>query len=287
MNIEVKGHSGCQIDVVREDGGLYVYKSTRDNGYLERLCLQGMKQQEAAKLELQHIRVPEIYEIRRTDDSVILKMEYVYSKNFVGYFERAGFEQIDYFIKALCLFLDYEIHNSEMQTVKADVIKGKFDDVNRKTLQNPMLKNDVEVAEILSCSAERFASVGDMSMPVGKCHGDLTFSNILFNGNNYYLIDFLDSFVESPLLDIVKIRQDSAFLWSQLMFSGDCDGLRLRIVADKIDKEIVRYATQYEWFNQYYSLFQLMNFLRVLQYAKEQKVIDYLKHIIKQLLNEF
>ena len=34
MEIEVKGHSGCQIDVVNEDGGVYVYKSTADPKYL-------------------------------------------------------------------------------------------------------------------------------------------------------------------------------------------------------------------------------------------------------------
>lgn len=68
-------------------------------------------------------------------------------------------------------------------------------------------------------------------MPVGVCHGDLTFSNILFNGNNYYLIDFLDSFIEAPLLDIVKIRQDSAHLWSQLMYTKSYDQIRLQIVA--------------------------------------------------------
>lgn len=287
MNIEVKGHSGCQIEVVREGNDLFVYKSTQDKGYLDRLNLQGQKQQEAAKLELQHIRIPKIYETKRTTDSVVLKMEYVYSKNFVGYFEHAGFEQIDYFIKALCLYLDYEVQNSPMQLVKADILKSKFEDVYKKTTNNPDLKDDKEVADILSRSAAHFEAVEDMMLPVGKCHGDLTFSNILFNGNNYYLIDFLDSFVESPLLDIVKIRQDSAFLWSQLMFSGDYDEIRLRIVADKVDKEIVRYAYKYDWFNRYYTLYQLMNFLRVLQYAKEEKVINYLKRIINQLLHEF
>ena len=30
MEIEVKGHSGCQIDVVSEEGQIFVYKSTAD-----------------------------------------------------------------------------------------------------------------------------------------------------------------------------------------------------------------------------------------------------------------
>lgn len=287
MNIEVKGHSGCQIDVVREGEALFVYKSSRDKSYNNRLILQGKKQLEASKLALQHIRVPEIFEIKESNDSALIKMEYVYSKNFIGYFEYAGFEQINYFIKALCLFLDFEIKKSSLQTVGAHVVKDKFDDVQRKTLQNPVLKEDKEVIELINQASTHFECVEDMQLPVGLCHGDLTFSNILFNGNNYYLIDFLDSFVESPLLDIVKIRQDSAFLWSQLMFSGDYDEIRLRIVADKIDQEINRYASGFYWYNQYYHIFQLMNFLRVLQYARDKKVITYLKNIINRLLHEF
>lgn len=286
MELEVKGHSGCKIEVVREDDGLYVYKSTHDQGYLERLLLQGRKQQDAAKTELQHIRVPKILDIQRSADSVSLKMDYIYSKNFIGYFEYAGFEQISYFIRALCLYLDDEIKKSPLTEVKADVLKNKFADVQYKIFRNSALNNDPEVTQLIQQSAIRINAVHDVMLPVGVCHGDLTFSNILFNGNNYYLIDFLDSFVESPLLDIVKIRQDSAFLWSQLMFSGQYDAIRLQIVASKIDKEIVRFATQYEWYK-YYPIFQLMNFLRVLQYAHEEQVISYLKRIINQLLHEF
>lgn len=286
MKLEVKGHSGCQVDVVREDGKLFVYKCALDKGYVDRLFLQGKKQKEAAKIGLQHIRVPQVYEINRDDTSVLIKMEYVYSKSFVGYFEYAGFEQISYFIKALCLFIDYEVANSTMQVVSSDILKEKFADVKRKIVRNVALKDDEEVLDILERSSAYFENAQDMILPIGKCHGDLTFSNILFNGNNYYLIDFLDSFVESPLLDIVKIRQDSSYLWSQLMYSGECDSIRLKIVADKIDREIVRFASKYEWFS-HYKLFQLMNFLRILQYAKEPRVINYLKNVLNQLLYEF
>lgn len=124
-----------------------------------------------------------------------------------------------------------------------------------------------------------------MLIPVGLCHGDLTFSNILFNGNNYYLIDFLDSFIESPLLDIVKLRQDTAWLWSQLMYVNPFDTIRLRIAFQKIDRELDSYFRgKYEWYGRYYKPLQLMNFLRILQYAHEEKVIDYLKNAIHEQL---
>ena len=51
VEIEVKGHSGCQIDVVKDNDKIYVYKSTADPKYLQRLALQAKKQQEAAGVE--------------------------------------------------------------------------------------------------------------------------------------------------------------------------------------------------------------------------------------------
>ena len=55
-----------------------------------------------------------------------------------------------------------------------------------------------------------------ISIPIGFCHGDLTFSNIMFalDDNQVGLIDFLDSFIETPLIDLVKLRQDTHFHWT-------------------------------------------------------------------------
>jgi thiamine kinase-like enzyme len=168
-----------------------------------------------------------------------------------------------------------------MQTVPSSILTDKMADVARKVEKNIHLKDDDEAQELVRQSTVVMNGVGDMVMPVGMCHGDLTFSNILFNGNNYYLIDFLDSFIESPLLDIVKIRQDTAYLWSTLMYHKPFDKVRLSIISEKIDTAIDEYFTgKYEWYRKYYMPLQLMNFLRILQYGKEDKVIAYLKRVI-------
>ena len=44
MNIDIKGHSGCNIDIIEEGDNLLVKKSTFDKKYLDRLQLQGKKQ---------------------------------------------------------------------------------------------------------------------------------------------------------------------------------------------------------------------------------------------------
>ena len=172
-----------------------------------------------------------------------------------------------------------------MQTVPSNVLTDKMADVAIKVEKNAHLKDDAEAQELVKRSSEVMDRVGDMLMPVGMCHGDLTYSNILFNGNNYYLIDFLDSFIESPLLDIVKIRQDTAYLWSTMMYNKPFDKVRLSIISEKIDTAIDDYFTEkYQWYRQYYMPLQLMNFLRILQYGHNDKVIAYLKRVISSQL---
>lgn len=287
MNIEVKGHSGCQIDVVPEGQEIYVYKSTADPKYLNRLLLQAEKQKAAGTVAYQHIRVPEVYEIVKDQDKTVIKMRYVYSKNFIEFFEQAGFEQINYLIGALKYFLEYEIDQCKLESVPASIFQSKFAEVKGKTETNPYCKDDEEIKDILAKAGEWFQSIESLLIPVGLCHGDLTFSNVLFNGNNYYLIDFLDSFVETPLQDIVKIRQDTRYYWSQLMYTKLYDAVRLRIVCDKIDREIDSYFLgKYQWYADNYKTMQLMNILRILPYAHEQRVVNYLKNILKDLLHE-
>lgn len=287
MDIEVKGHSGCKIDVINESGQIYVYKSTADPKYLQRLALQARKQQAACSVEYQHIRVPKIFEQKESTDQTVIKMEYVYSKNFIEFFEQAGFEQVDYLIGALEYFIEHEISKSKIQNVSAKIFQDKFTDIRQKVESNPIYAGNDVVTNILERSQKAFNNMSDMLIPVGTCHGDLTFSNILFNGNNYYLIDFLDNFIETPLQDIVKIRQDTAYRWSQLMYTKPYDAVRLRIICDKIDTEIDAYfKNKYEWYRIYYPVVQFMNILRILPYAHEKKVVTYLQNILNSLLHE-
>ena len=286
MKLDIQGHSGCEIVIVHEDNDLFIHKSTHDSGYVPRLVNQANKQIAASKIEYQNIRVPKVFEVEQNDTSATIKMEYIYSRNYVEHFEQAGFEQIKYLIGAIKYFIDLEINNSRMETVPSHILSDKMADVARKVEKNVHLKDDAEAQELVRRSSAVMDKVGNMVLPVGMCHGDLTFSNILFNGNNYYLIDFLDSFIESPLLDIVKIRQDTSYLWSTLMYNKPFDKVRLSIISEKIDVAIDEYFSgRYQWYRDYYMPLQLMNFLRILQYGHDDKVISYLKKVISSQLD--
>lgn len=55
----------------------------------------------------------------------------------------------------------------------------------------------------------------ELDVPLGPCHGDLTLSNLIFDPlSGVTLIDFLDTFLESPLQDVAKLKQDFVYGWS-------------------------------------------------------------------------
>jgi hypothetical protein len=283
MKIEVIGNSGCKVKVVREDTRLFVLKSTEDLKYLVRLALQAEKQKTASSIVVPNIIVPKVYNILRNNDKTEVRMDYMYSQNYIDYFENAGVHEIDAFVEAMIAFVEQEIKVSPVSECSDDVLMAKFEDVVSKVSKRPDYNE--ELKSLLNKARIHLKTGGGvLRIPIGACHGDLTFSNILFCGQQYCLIDFLDSFIESPLQDIVKLRQDSHYLWSCLMYREPYDALRLKLVSEYVDKRLDEHFSQYDWYKQHYEVLQLMNMLRILPYAKEEKIVDYLKRVINTLV---
>lgn len=282
MKIEVIGNSGCKVEVVREDTKLFVLKSTEDPKYLGRLALQAEKQKAASDMHVPNIIVPKVYDIVRTEAKTEIRMDYVYSQNYINYFENAGVHEIDAFVEAMIAFVEQEIKQSPIKECANEVLMVKFEDVASKVAKRADYNE--ELNELMEKARTKILNAGRLRIPMGVCHGDLTFSNVLFCGQQYCLIDFLDSFIETPLQDIVKLRQDSQYLWSCLMYQQPYDALRLKLISEYVDERLDKHFSQYDWYKDHYEVLQLMNMLRILPYAKEEKVVDYLKRVIKTLV---
>ena len=66
------------------------------------------------------------------------------------------------------------------------------------------------------------------------------------------------------------------------MYIHDYDKIRLKVISESIDKRIDTYFGRYTWYREYYTTFQLMNFLRILQYAHEEIVNILFKRCTKK-----
>ena len=114
---------------------------------------------------------------------------------------------------------------------------------------------------------------GNIIIPCGECHGDLTISNMLFANNQIYLIDFLDSYIESPMQDIVKIRQDTNYYLITLLYNYKDDEYNLLQIKNNlnyIDNIICLHFNNYFWYIKYYGIFQLINLIRIIPYLKDE-----------------
>ncbi|MBR6125419.1 phosphotransferase [Candidatus Saccharibacteria bacterium] len=281
MKILVKGNSGCSIEIVQKGTNLILQKGSSNIAYIPRLLKQFEKQSQFKIHSNNHIKIPIIYEIHKTSNSIVGKMEYVYSKNFINFFETAGFEQIQHFANVIIQFLDYEVSKSPQKKISKSTLINKI-----RTIKQNISSVDMTTHNLLKRVEKECLSQSVISIPVGLCHGDLTLSNILFNGSDCFLIDFLDSYIESPLMDIVKIRQDTYFGWSQLMSRQQFDKIRLNLILKKIDRLVDEHFQQYEWYVQYYRIFQIINFCRIIPYARNKRVDIFLQKTIGQLLSE-
>jgi len=285
-DFDILGHSGCQLTVCRKNGRLAIVKSTDDASYAERLFKQAQKQRLFHEQQSDGILTPEVFDVSRKPSSCTIEMEFVYGQNFIEFFEYSGLDRLNSFVETLLFFIQDQMGRSPVKQVSASVITRKYEDVKHKIMSNQNLTGYADIGKMFETVDTCFDISGELSLPVGSCHGDLTLSNMLFNGSRVYLIDFLDSFVETPLMDIVKLRQDTRYGWSFLMFKRPYDRVRHQIILDHIDRCIVSQCQALPGYHDYYVLFQLMNFLRILQYAQEPEVITFLEEVIAQLTKE-
>ena len=125
MNIDIKGHSGCNIDIIEEGDNLLVKKSTLDPKYLKRLELQGNKQMND-KCLTDSIYNPFISVIKSNDNVCYILMDYIYANNFIDYFEKASPQDINHFIDNFIKYIHNEIDKCEIKKISKNVFIDKF-----------------------------------------------------------------------------------------------------------------------------------------------------------------
>jgi hypothetical protein len=261
----IQGQSGCEITI---SNGI-LKKSSGTKYPIKRLKAQINKQRAMSELSIhKNIDIPKILG-DECDEVYSAYMQYFPCSNIIQYLHRASKDNLDSLSESLIAFLSYGISNSQFKTVPSQIIIDKFE--------------SIEGSHELRGQLDKYLQQ-QITIPVGFCHGDLTLSNVLFaeNSNKIILIDFLDSFIESPIIDIAKIRQDTKHGWSSFIHSQKHDRIKTQLSLDYIDKKIEEQFCGFEFFK-HYKLFQFMNLVRILPYAKQTKTSNFIMRQICSL----
>lgn len=284
--IKMEGRSGCKLDVVREGSHVIIKKYSSSIEYNKRLMKQANKQQNFYNNlpDSQMFSTARVIEMYSSENALSwFSMPYLFSEKYSNYLEHASTVDLKKLLDNLIYYFNFNIKSSTPQKIGVSIIGSKIEELKLKVIENinaPDKEYFLNVLEYLK------TNIPDMPLPAGTCHGDFTFSNILFGDNKIYLLDFLDSFIESPLIDIVKIRQDTCFKWSVMLEKEMPSHKKNKLFQtfNFLDREIALFCNNNLGLSTWYNYLQVFNLLRIIPYLNDTAEIFFIEKSLRQIL---
>lgn len=281
-SLQIEGRSGCELKIIQRDGGIFVRKYSSNELYNERLVKQQEKQASFNHPTLVQFgfSTPEVFQTGNEDNLFWFEMNYVGGEKYSNYLQRINKTEIDQLINRFIKYFEFQFAKAETIDAPVLIIQDKI-----KSLETAVNNN----AEINVVLREKLLSYLQKNIPsqtigIGQCHGDLTLSNMLFFNNGHIVtFDLLDSFIESPVIDFVKLRQDTRYSWS--IFIEDIEtNTRLKQVLRYMDNALVEYAQSKSDLMNWEHYLTVFNFARILPYAKDLRDLHFIENKLNNLI---
>lgn len=256
------GLSGCKLELVENN---LLRKFSSSTNYNIRLSKQIDKQNLFSKFILKNIDTPKIINTFY-EDLYYFDMEYIHGSSFYDYFLTADIVDIKFVIETLFNYFDFFSLNYRTINVQSKLL-DKLSDLEKKTLYKKYIK-----------FLKKYVENNKIIVPKTFCHGDLTFNNIIFHKNRLFLIDFLDSYIDSFLCDLVKLKQDLYYFWSLTI--QEKTNIRIKQIYSYIWKCIeIKYSNYIQ--TSQFEILDAVNLLRIEPYLTSTKQRSILDIIIK------
>lgn len=278
---KLKGYSGCGLQLHPDEKNHYfVRKISDDKDYFLRLKKQAAKQIDFAAQD--NILVPKVLKEYEKESYYAFDMEYIWGTDFLSFTHKCPKQSLDWLGDIILEFISGNLQKSNW----AEFPHAKF----RKKLETTLdaIKSRDRIDSNFLKETEKFFNKADYSysFPFGYCHGDLTFSNMLVldRGNQLAFIDFLDVEINTPLHDIVKLRQDTIHGWSLRLYEGDIDETKIKIAWKHLDRRVWDGLNSEFQLKPYYKIMQVLNFLRILKYTRSPEMDRFLCKCINNVM---
>ena len=267
------GHSGCKIVLIQSQESAFVRKTSGSKAYNDRLKKQCEKQKNFQGTD--RIKAPEILNSGFDAHGLFFfEMQYIGGQTYANYIENSAN------LNPKLVAEDFY----ELLQHKKGLVDSRFSDQFQHKIESlsTELPGTKTVQEALS-ALKNYSWKPELLSP---CHGDLTLENILVSRDGHiYLIDFLDSFCDSWIVDLGKLLQDLELQWSFRNKSGNpFRSIRLSVIRETLlnrfrerpeGEQIVQTA--------YYSL--LLHILRIFPYSPPE-MTDYLNELLLKTLKK-
>ena len=262
--MRLNGHSGCVLTLKERNGKYCVEKKSSRYEYNGRLKKQCMKQCHFSSDVFRSVAVLD-YGYDR-DGFFYFEMEYIPGITLAEYMRDISL----YEIEALAEKLFSGINASAPYDACARIVfKNKVDEVS-ECIRRQGLGID-EVIDMLKGYEWPYMIHSD-------CHGDFTLENMMVYQDQIFLLDFLDSFYDSWIIDFAKVMQDVDIFWHYRgeQYINNNLYIRLLILKESLIGKILCLPNGRELMESvYYTL--LLNVLRIFPYTADLGTVEYLR----------
>lgn len=261
-NFSKFGRSGCTFYL--DESGIVLRKVSSNSEYNNRLYAQYLKQ---SKFEnTGNFAAPVPHRFEKNTELHYFDMEYIHGRTFNTFCIDSSVDDIVGFSEDLKNYLSYNFKNSIYTNINFLILQNKLEYLYKGSPKEFELYIKFLIDNPIK------------TLPIGKSHGDLTMSNIMFS-DKYYLIDFLDNPYETPLNDLVKLKQDTEHnFYFNLVGKVDT---KVKVCLDYLDsqlnKEFADILTTHE-----FMWLSIFNLIRVLPYLKNKKEIQSIKKSLQK-----
>lgn len=240
---------------------------------------QAAKQEEFTRFRADdHVDAPRVLRSGRLTAAArwSFDMQYCRRDNAVDFLQTASMRQVDELVSRLIQVIEESVAGSVTGVVSNTVMRQKCDAVAERCAHPVVSAAAAYVGRMLP---------DELCLPIGPCHGDMSLSNVLVGRDcNVTLIDFLDVFLDTPLQDVVKLRQDTCHHWAFVMYKSSFDVHRLRMLLGVMDAVIDAHMRRHPWYVELYHLFQVLNFMRIMQYCHDARRVGWAVKTLEQLM---
>lgn len=268
----LRGHSGCGLNLYRCNDVIFLRKDSGCPSYNRRLKKQFIKQN---LFTLSGIKTPRILNHGEKDGLFYFDMEFLNGITLAEYMQEIKIKEINSLISLL--FKALPVGQSCINPNANKIFQKKIAEI-----KNKLRPSDVEANK----AVEMLEQFDFAKIPVSYCCGDLTLENIILSTDKQiYLIDFLDSFFNSWMIDVAKLLQDLELHWSYRHREVDFNlAMRLAVAKEALLENIAESENGSENIKMIYYVL-LLNVLRIIPYTKDEETAQFLKSALNKVIS--
>ena len=266
------GLSGCYLEI--SNNGKTVIKRSPGPLYDKRLLLQINKQEEFYRFNIPNIKCPNIMSVNSEKSPFSFEMTYVSGIRYDDFLNYSNPSAVNNFISSLIGYIDFLVYSTKKYYSTELFISKCIEKINS-------IEDKVDNKLFINYLKDRIRNCKNVRIPETFCHGDLTMANILFSSDSIYFIDLLDSYIESWVIDIIKLKQDLYYFWS---LSRTPESKNMRSIQTSLYIWEILNLKYSEITNcEEFKILEALNFLRIYPYIKTPDEKNILENIIKKL----